>query len=193
MALTVRVHSDAAIPPRLKCFMLMWEEQCKMTFFQLVYTIASSNIHPPLVINANQTMIDLVPGGNQCTYEQKGSMQVCMHGLEVKRGFTLQLAVTSKGLVLGTQSIWSGKTEKSLPKLYICAAAENQGHIFSFNPSSHRSSLKTMQKFFELILKPHQERMVNHYQLPHSAKCVIYVDCWRVHRSIDTLYWLKQR
>jgi hypothetical protein len=48
-----------------------------------------------------------------------------MHGLEEKRGFTSLLAVTSEGLALGTQSIWSGKTEQSLPKLHICAAAED--------------------------------------------------------------------
>jgi len=170
-----------------------WEEQWEMTFFRLVYAIASSNIHPSLVINADRTMIHLVPGGNQRTYEQKGSKQVSMHALEEKRGFTSLLAVTSEGLVLGTQSIWRGKTEKSLPKLHIRAAAEDQGHIFSFNPSSHWSSLKTMQEFFELILKPHPERMINRYQLPHFAKCVIYFDCWRVHRRTDMLYWLRHQ
>jgi hypothetical protein len=170
-----------------------WEEQWEMTFFRLVYAIASSKIHPSLVINADRTMIHLVPGGNQRTYEQKGSKQVSMHALEEKRGFTSLLAVTSEGLVLGTQSIWSGKTEKSLPKLHIRAAAEDQGHIFSFNPSSHWSSLKTMQEFFELILKPHPERMINRYQLPHFAKCVIYFDCWRVHRRTDMLYWLRHQ
>jgi hypothetical protein len=64
-----------------------------MTFFRLVYAIASSNIHPSLVINADQTMIHLVPGGNQRTYEQEGSKQVSMHGLEEKRGFTSLLYV----------------------------------------------------------------------------------------------------
>jgi hypothetical protein len=164
-----------------------------MTFFQLVYVIASANIHPCLVINANHTMIHLVPGGNQSNYQQKDSKQISIHGLEEKRGCTSLLAFTSEGSVLGTQSIWSGRTEKSLPKLHIHAAAEDQGNIFSFNPSSHWSSSKTIQKFFELILLPHGERMIYRSQLSHSAKCIIYIDCWRVHLSADTVYWLKQQ
>jgi hypothetical protein len=83
-----------------------------------------------------------------------------MHGLEAKTGFTLLLVVSREQLVLGTQSIWSGKTEKFLPKLHIYTAAEDQGHIFSLNSSSNWHCLEAMHEIFESVLKPHRERMI---------------------------------
>lgn len=82
-----------------------WEDLCEMTFFRLVYTIATSDIHPSLVINADQTMIHLVPGGNQRTYDEKECKQVSLHGLDEKRGFISLVAITVAGTVLGMQSI----------------------------------------------------------------------------------------
>jgi len=168
-----------------------WEDQCEMTFFRLVYTIATSDIHPSLVINADQTMIHLVPGGNQRTYDEKGCKQVSLHGLDEKRGFTSLVAITVAGTVLGTQSIWCGMTAASIPTLKACVDAEQSGHIISWNPNSHWSSLTSMQEFYEKIISPHRQQMIKQHNLPDSAKSIIYFDCWQVHRSADMLSWLK--
>ncbi|KAF8537457.1 hypothetical protein BDD12DRAFT_744875, partial [Trichophaea hybrida] len=59
-----------------------WEDLCEKTFVCLVYSIATSDIHPSLLINADQMMILPVPGGNQHTYAEKRSKQVSLYGLE---------------------------------------------------------------------------------------------------------------
>ncbi|KAF8538758.1 hypothetical protein BDD12DRAFT_739920, partial [Trichophaea hybrida] len=169
------------------------EDQCERTFFQLVYSIVPHDIHPSSMINADQPMIYMGPGGTQYTYAEKGSKQVSLYGLEEKCGFTSFLAVMVEGLVLDIQSIWCGKTAASLPKCLAWTAAKAVCHIFSWNTNSHWSNVPTIQEFFEQIIKPHRQKMINKQHLPNSAstKSIIFFDCWQVHRSSDMLDWLK--
>lgn len=125
-----------------------------MTFLRLVYTIAISDIHPSLVINADQTMIHVIPGGNERTYDEKGCKQVSLHGLDEKRWVISLVAITVAGTVFGTHSIWCGKTTASIQKLKGRVDTARSGHTFSRNPNSHLSSLKSMQEIFEISLLP---------------------------------------
>lgn len=74
-----------------------------MTFFRLVYTNATADIHPLHVIHADQTMIHFVPGRNQHSYDANGWKQVSLHRLDEKSGFTSLLAIAIAGTVLRTQ------------------------------------------------------------------------------------------
>ncbi|KAF8541396.1 hypothetical protein BDD12DRAFT_701829, partial [Trichophaea hybrida] len=89
-----------------------------------------------------------------------GSKQVSLHGLEEKHCFTSFVAVTVEGLVLGTKSIWCGKTAVSLPKCLAQTAANAAGNIFFWNSNGHLSNLTTMQEIFEQIIKPHQQKII---------------------------------
>ena len=55
-------------------------------------------------VNADQTDVALVPGGDDPTYEVKGSKQVLIHGKDEKRAFICVTSVTGTGEVLATQS-----------------------------------------------------------------------------------------
>jgi len=48
-----------------------------------------------------------------------------------------------------------------------------------------------MQEFFEKIITHHRQRMIKQHNLADSAKCIIYFDSCRVHRSADMLSYLK--
>lgn len=50
----------------------------------------------------DQTGVVLVPGGNEKTYEIKGSSQVPLHGKKEKRAFTAVLLISAAGEVLPT-------------------------------------------------------------------------------------------
>ncbi|KAF8533078.1 hypothetical protein BDD12DRAFT_763114, partial [Trichophaea hybrida] len=94
-----------------------WEDQCEITFFQLVYTNATSDIHPSLILNTDQMMIHFMPSGNEHIYDEKESKQVSLYGLDEKREFTLLMGITVEATEFGKQSIWCRKTATSIPKL----------------------------------------------------------------------------
>jgi hypothetical protein len=169
-----------------------WEIQCEKTFFRLVYTIAKEGVHQSLLVNADQTGVILVPGGSQKTYEEQGSRQVLIHGKEEKRAFTAVLATSNDGTVLPTQSIHKGKTPASLPSIECRAPAEAKGHRFSLNPSKHWSSLDTTKLWFKEILFPYRVQMIKKHGLAETAKVIVYIDCWSVHRSAALGAWLRQ-
>jgi hypothetical protein len=168
-----------------------WEIQCEKTFFRLVYTIAKERVHQSLLVNADQTGVILVPGGSQKTYEEQGSRQVLIHGKEEKRAFTTVLATSNDGTVLPTQSVHKGKTPASLPSFNRRAPAEEKGHRFSLNPSKHWSSLETTKRWFDEILFPYREQMIKKHGLEPTAKVIVYIDCWSVHRSAALGAWLR--
>jgi hypothetical protein len=168
-----------------------WEMQCEKAFFRLVYTIAKEGVHQSLLVNADQTGVILVPGGSQKTYEEQGSRQVLIHGKEEKRAFTAVLATSNDGTVLPTQSIHKGKTPASLPSFDRRAPAEAKGHRFRLNPSKHWSSLDTTKLWFQEILFPYREQMIKKHGLDETAKVIVYIDCWSVHRSAALGAWLR--
>jgi len=96
-----------------------WEELCEKTFFRFVTTILKEDIHQSLLINLDQTGIILIPGGTQCTYDEKGIRQVALYEKEEKWAFTVVLITSANGLVLSVQAVWKGKSERFLPALAV--------------------------------------------------------------------------
>lgn len=127
------------------------------------------------------------------TYEEKGSKQVGLQGKDEKRAFTSLLSITAEGELLPSQSIWPGVTDQSLPAAHLRKPLEDLGHVFSLNSSeskTHFSCLKTMQEYFEKIVVPHRNRMINLHNLSPDAKVIVLLDCWAVHKSETMLSWL---
>jgi hypothetical protein len=172
-----------------------WITDCEKTFFRLSFTILNENIHPLMVVNADQTGVILVPGGTQQTYEEQGVKQVLIHGKEEKRAFTAVLATSLDGSVLPSQSVWMGKTEQSLPSQNANYSqrniAESEGHCFVLNPRKHWSSFQTTKSWFIFIIEPYRQRMITKYTLSHNAKMIVYLNCWSVHRGKELATWLK--
>lgn len=153
-----------------------WLEKCQKCFFRFVYTASKENIHQSMIVNADQTGIVLVPGGDDPTYEPKGSKQVLIHGKDEKRAFTCVTSVTGTAQVLATQSVWKGKTQQSRPTLESLHTAYNLGHSFTSNPNKHWSSFDTTKEWIQDILLPYRERMIAKYSLDKKAKMILYLD-----------------
>ncbi|RPA88840.1 hypothetical protein L873DRAFT_1900478 [Choiromyces venosus 120613-1] len=86
-------------------------------FFDLFFLIYIEQIYKTLIVNCDQTGIVLVPGGADYTYEEWGAKQVAIHGWDENHAFTLLISITISSELLPTKSIWTGKTEYSLPTL----------------------------------------------------------------------------
>lgn len=162
-----------------------------MAFFRMLYCIMHGNIHDSLVINVDQTGIILIPGGDQRTYEQQGAKQVPHWGKEEKRAFTVVLSTAINGVVLPSQSIWKGSTDKSLPNIAARTNPEENGHRFVVNPNKYWSLFETTKLWFQQILEPYRIRMIKAHNLPLDPKVIVYHDCWAVHRGIELRSWLK--
>ncbi|RPA71453.1 hypothetical protein BJ508DRAFT_198713, partial [Ascobolus immersus RN42] len=170
---------------------LNWEDQCERAFFRIVYTVAHEKIHPSLLINLDQTGMNVIPGGGLRTYDQLGARQVSLLGKEEKRGFTATLGVTADGQLLGAQSTWKGKTAASLPAVGLRFAAERDlGLTFVLNPKNHWSCLDTIKKLVTNVVSPHRDKMIMEHKLDTNAKVILYLDCWKVHKSEDFRTWI---
>jgi len=172
-----------------------WISDCEKTFFRLSFTVLNENIHPSMVVSADQTGVILVPGGTQQAYEEQGVKQVLIHEKEEKQAFTAVLATYLDGTVLLSQSVWMGKTEQSLPSQNLNYSQRNihksEGHCFVLNPRKHWSSRQTTNSWFISIIEPYWQRMITTYALSSNAKMIVYLDCWSVHHGKELAIWLK--
>ncbi|KAJ7939155.1 hypothetical protein B0H13DRAFT_1587256 [Mycena leptocephala] len=95
------------------------------------------------------------------TFEVRGSRQVSTPGIDEKRAYTLGIASSGDGTLLPLEQVWSGASERSLPKKSADGyqEAESRGFHFTFAKSkkknSHFSTLKTMIELLVHIIKPY--------------------------------------
>ena len=88
----------------------------KTNFISRLKSVVSENIVPEtLIINWNQISCQLVPGGNwESENSDAGSAPVI--GTDDKRQISVVLGITMSGKLLPPQIIYSGKTDRCLPK-----------------------------------------------------------------------------
>ncbi|KAG0124720.1 hypothetical protein HOY82DRAFT_493849 [Tuber indicum] len=142
------------------------EQKCYETFVRLGFLIYTEQIHQTLIVNYDQTGIVLVPGGQDHTYEERGAKQVAIGGRDEKRAFTSLISTAITSELLPTESVWTGKSERSLPILQYRERAVAEGHIFSYNPNNYWSSLATMKDYVEKIIKPNRNAIIAKHNLP---------------------------
>ncbi|RPA71999.1 hypothetical protein BJ508DRAFT_217471, partial [Ascobolus immersus RN42] len=170
-----------------------WKRECEQTIYRLAYCILRHKIPQWAIVNLDQTMVQLIPGARLRTYDVRGAKQVALHGKDDKRGFTVVLAIALTGYLLGTQSVWDGKTDDSLPSKGVRQPAEAEGHTFVTNPKNAWSSLLTMKMLFEDNIAPYREKMLAEHGLRDTDdnKMIVIFDCWRIHRSEAFREWLR--
>ena len=137
--------------------------------------VTEHSIPDELVINIDQTGCSLVPGGGW-TLEQSGVKQVTVIGLEDKRQITALLAITKAGDTLPPQLIYTGKTDRSLPKHVIFPA----GWDITCN-ASHWSTEETMLRYVDTVLKPYIQYVRNRLEKP-DQKALLILDVFAAHR-----------
>ena len=86
-----------------------------MFLSQISGLVAANSIPEDLIINFDQTGINLIPAGNW-TLEQRGAQRVEIYGAVDKRRITATFAATMSGLFLPMQLLYGGKTNQCHPK-----------------------------------------------------------------------------
>ena len=99
----------------------------------------------------DQTGVILI-ASNNITYEEKGSCQIGVIGIDEKRAYTLAVGSAADGSYLPIQQVWAGATAKSIPPVDSPGMSDalKAGFHFAFAQSpkkgSHFSTLKTMKE-----------------------------------------------
>jgi hypothetical protein len=126
-----------------------WEDLCEEAMMRFLHVVFRYKIPGDLVVSMDQ-LGSTVLIGNNTTYDERGKKQIDIAAKDERRAYTLCVASTPTGTLLPFQQVWSGASEKSLPKLSFRASAEAKGFHFAFAKSdkktSHFSTLKTMKE-----------------------------------------------
>lgn len=102
-----------------------------------------------LIINCDQTGLNIVPG-SKWTMDKKGSKRVEIAGMDDKRQITAVICGSMSGKLLPFQIIYTGKTEKSLPK--VSGIPKDWHLMFSHN---HWSNEDKMKEYLQMIIIPY--------------------------------------
>lgn len=135
-------------------------EQGQQLRFRMARAIDTHRIPPDLVINFDQTAINLSPQGTH-TYDTRGNAHVYVVGKEDKRLITGVLAVTASGRLLSPQLIYQGATDRSKPSPSVRAGLEKEGWLFSLSKDNHWANQADRA----------------------DQKVLLVIDCWSVHRG----------
>ncbi|KAL3677747.1 hypothetical protein R1sor_020703 [Riccia sorocarpa] len=169
-----------------------WEEKGKLMALRMAYLIKSFNIPHELVINFDQTGLQLVPVGREKTYTMKGSREVAVTGKDDKRQVTLVPAMTATGELLPFQIIFTGRSSRSLPTGQWANILKWHGWHLTFT-DNHWASLATCQHWVQKILKPWYDKCC--YRLNRAEgrqRMLLLLDAWSVHRSEYFRSWMQR-
>ena len=166
-----------------------WEEQGITMAMRIAATMQRHSVHPSLIINMDQTGVNLVPVSHW-TYDTLGAASVAIVGAEDKRQITVCLASALDGSLLPLQLIFEGLTPRSIPP-HTDASTAAEFHFT--NSTNHWSSQATMQQFVTNVIMPHAERSIRQHKLDADAKVILVLDAWSVHRSEEFRTFLRSK
>lgn len=149
--------------------------------------------HAAFQVNVDQTQLVYEIGGRK-TFDVCGAKQVSVVGLEEKRAITVVVAISGAGDLLPFQVIYTGKSNLSLPVPSTTGYTEAMKLGFKLCPSmtaNYWSTLELMQEWVTTILVPYFKKKIVEHGITSSQECVLQLDCWSVHRSDDSLKWMK--
>jgi hypothetical protein len=127
------------------------------------------------------------------TFETTGSKQVSVIGQEEKRAFTVVNGILARGHALPLQLIYEGKTSRSLPSKSTPQYKEAMELKFKISYSSmhtYWSTFPLMCEYVNNILVPYWEEQKVLLDALADQECVLHLDVWSVHRSIQFHTWL---
>lgn len=154
-------------------------EKIRSFFLQKVALICALHKIPPLlVVNFDETGLELVPAGKR-TFHTKGSVQVEIVGLDDKRQITAGLAASMAGEKLPMQLIFQGTTLKCLP---TTKNPVNSRYYFSHN---HWQTPETTLQYLEEVVFPFFIKKKEENGLPADQWSLLIWDIWYTHIHID--------
>ena len=164
-------------------------------FLRLVLTMRNCMIgHPAFDVNIVQTNFIYQPNCTS-TFEVVGSKQVGAVGKEEKRAATLVVGASGNGDLLVWQSIYEGKSWRSLPDKNCPGfqEAHTKGFLINYsNTDTYWSTFDLMCQYVTGILVPYWTRKKAELGAPPDQECVLRLDVWSVHRSIAFRTWLDK-
>eukprot|EP00733_Pompholyxophrys_punicea_P000714 Pompholyxophrys_punicea_v1_NODE_245_length_2566_cov_4.511341.p2 type:complete len:131 gc:universal NODE_245_length_2566_cov_4.511341:1742-2134(+) len=101
---------------------------------------------------------------------------------------TIVPVVAFDRVVLPTQVIFQGKTDRCLPVQTIQNKFPQLSYTYSTN---HWSSIDTMKSLINLIVPDFKSKMAL-LGLSTSQCCIINLDCWSVHKSAAFRTWMAE-
>ncbi|KAJ9091565.1 hypothetical protein QFC20_007608 [Naganishia adeliensis] len=158
------------------------------------------DVPPALIINGDQTGVNLFPSDNR-TCALKGSKQVAVLGQDDKRHMTLMVTSAMDGTLLLFQAVIKGKTSQSLPKPANRKVAEEWGMFFKCGQNKYWATLQTTKDHayvapvtgVDEIVVRYIEKVKREKSLPDDQFAILYIDAWAVHRSEAFHNWMRER
>lgn len=167
-----------------------WQESATVLGKRVAVDMHEYSIHESLVINADQTGLQLCPGAAH-TYEQRGAKRVAVAGHEDKRQITCVVASALSGELLPLQLVFTVKTDACHPPATADHPAVQQGMHLTHSPN-HWSNLGTTQDWIRRIAEPWRLRKIAEHNLKPDAHVLLILDVWRTHISPEFRGWLEQ-
>lgn len=167
-----------------------WELKGENLMLQLAYFVVRHNIPPALVVNLDQSAMQLLPM-RETTRKGAGSMDVPLVGIDDKRQITAVFQVAATGAMLPPQLIFQGKTKRCLPAPAIREPLEDSGWDFTYS-TNHWANQTTMTEIMAEVISPYLMATKQTLGLQPKHKAVLLLDCWKVHRSAEFQNFLKR-
>ncbi|KAL2611694.1 hypothetical protein R1flu_023386 [Riccia fluitans] len=117
----------------------------------LAYLVFAYGIPMELVINSEETGVQLLPAGNLHSFRLKGCREVSIQGQGDKRMITVMVLSNAEGEMLPGQVIFEGSTSRSHPHCSEARALTSRGWNLT-QSESHWTTLETLQEFVEKLL-----------------------------------------
>lgn len=145
--------------------------------FGVSILVNENNIPPELVINFDETGLELCAAGKR-TFAQKGSIQVEIIGIDDKRQITAGSAASMRGEKLDVQLIFKGKTKRCYPE------KEKKGFLYCHS-DSHWQTPQTTEELLDSIILPFFVKKRQEMELPKDQWCLLLWDVWNSHIHAD--------
>ena len=153
-------------------------ERAKKAYLKKIKeTVVDGKIPPELLINFDQTGVNIVPG-SQWTQAEKGSSRVEITALGDKRQITITVAGTLSGTLLPFQALYEGKTERCHP-----SADFPEGFDFWHTPNYWANSDTCCIRFITKIILPYICATRKDLGLAEEHMAVVIFDSFKGHQG----------
>ena len=143
---------------------------------QIKRAVTDAKIPPPLIINWDQTGVNVVPA-SQWTQEEQGSSRIEVAGVGDKRQITITVAGTLSGTLLPFQVLYEGKTERCHP-----SANFPEGFDIWHTPN-HWANGDTSIRFVKNIILPYVSATREDLGLGKEHMALVIFDTFKGHKG----------
>ena len=151
----------------------LWEEINVQYLHVIASAVSTYNIPDELILNADQTPSNYVPTTN-VTMAEQGTVHIPVRGGVDKRAITLTVIQSLSGKMLPFRIIYTGKTERCLPK----NATGKENFLFSYN-EKHWSNEVEILSLIDKNIVPYIENVKKELQVPNDQKSLLIWDAFK--------------